>query len=73
MGNVSLHRAYSITTSVEKDEGGDFAVFDTVRIGSSPEKRIARFQGSENDCLEYGQKPAEYWLRAVEKTPSIDR
>lgn len=74
MGNVSLHRAYSITTSVENHEGehGGFAVFDAVRVGTSPEKRIARFEGTEQDCLAYGEKLAEYWLRALETTPSID-
>jgi hypothetical protein len=71
MGNVRLHRAYSITTSVEKDEAGNFAVLDTVRIGSSPEQRIPRFEGSEDDCLAYGEKLAEYWRRALEQAPSI--
>lgn len=72
MGNFSLHREYSIITSVEKDEHGDFAVFDTVRIGKSPERRIARLKGTEHDCLAYGEKLAEYWIRAFETTPSID-
>jgi hypothetical protein len=72
MASPRLHRAYSITTSVEKDEDEHFAVFDTVRFGSSPEKRIARFKGTEEDCLAYGNKLAEYWRRALEKTPSLD-
>jgi hypothetical protein len=72
MGSIRLHRAYSVTTSVENDQDGTFAVFDTVRIGSSPDKRIARFKGTEQDCLVYGEKLAAYWLRAVENTPSID-
>lgn len=71
MGNFRLHRAYSITTSVEKDEQGGFAVYDTVRIGTK-ENRIARFNGTEEDCLAYGEKLAEHWIRTFEKTPSID-
>jgi hypothetical protein len=67
-----LHRAYSITTSVENDHN-DFAVFDTVRIGSSPEKRIARFRGTEEACLAYGEKLAEYWMRALETSPPIEQ
>ncbi len=71
MGNFRLHREYSITTTVENDETGDFAVFDTVRIGSSPEKRIARFTGTQDDCLAYGEKLAEYWMRAFETAPAL--
>ena len=72
MASPRLYRAYSITTTVEKDEDEHFAVFDTVRFGSSPEQRIPRFKGTEDDCLVYGEKLSEYWRRALEKTPSID-
>ena len=71
MGNVSLHRAYSVTTSVEKDGDGQFVVLDTVRIGSS-ERRIIRLEGTEPDCLAYGEKLAAYWQRAIEQAPSLE-